>query len=665
MQLKSEKQSLISCFLVVLIAYFPVSSFLLSVKNDFFTAYFPLKHFFSSSLQSGVLPLWNPFLNYGFPIYGDISEAWWNPGTWLIAATSGYNVWTFTAELIIYLLIAVWSMFKLSSRWIENTSFRQIAAISYACCGFFVGHLQHFNWISAAAVIPICIYAVLKYNDEGRLKYLAASVFSLTWFVSTAHPGLIIGAIFFLLPLIFLEGRSKPAVFKRSLHIVLMTLACSAGTIYGYAEVLPYTNRSSEVSALIINEGSTVAYSWISFLFSLPVVKGSWFGNDVSLRNCFFGLALLAGLMLTLKKKTDTKARYFLITGFVFLLLASDLILPLYRKIPLLNFIRLNGELRLFSLLSFILSGSIALDRTWNNQDSSFLRILKLIRILMASIFVAALVGIFFSNDPLPGLYGNNYTEKIKSLLDSLNFFHVLMIHALLQFLICSMLIKATKQASEKNLLRIVMAEMIIATLLNLPFTGVGQRTVHNLDQLFTTAPKGIPAPVIQPEKDVVAGYPKTKAVTGDWALMSKQIAQDSIISYPLIFTETLAFLDSPQRMTLKSKAPFFLLSGYMDPGIAPLAYSYSKMEFSITIPGPDTLVVKQNFHNGWKAKVNAEPVTIGRSAQGFLAIPLIKGKNELAISFDNKPIRALLIYQFIMLFSMLVLYFRFRRANA
>src|SRR6187402_411421 len=114
MQLKSEKQSLISCFLVVLIAYFPVSSFLLSVKNDFFTAYFPLKHFFSSSLQSGVLPLWNPFLNYGFPIYGDISEAWWNPGTWLIAATSGYNVWTFTAELIIYLLIAVWSMFKLS-----------------------------------------------------------------------------------------------------------------------------------------------------------------------------------------------------------------------------------------------------------------------------------------------------------------------------------------------------------------------------------------------------------------------------------------------------------------------------------------------------------------------------------------------------------------------
>jgi hypothetical protein len=152
MKLISEKHPVLACFLLVLIAYLPVVSFQFAIKNDFFSAYFPLKYFLSESIQSGIFPLWNPFLNYGFPVYGDMSEAYWNPLTWLIASTVGYNPWTFTIEMILYILIACKGMYSLSGIWMNTVSIRQLTAVAYACSGFFVGHLQHFNWIAGAAL---------------------------------------------------------------------------------------------------------------------------------------------------------------------------------------------------------------------------------------------------------------------------------------------------------------------------------------------------------------------------------------------------------------------------------------------------------------------------------------------------------------------------------
>src|SRR6476469_7222733 len=103
--INSKRQSLktiVMFLLVLLIAYLPVSTFLFFIKNDAFNGYFPPKFFMSESIHAGYLPLWNPYINYGIPQYGDMSSGFWSPVTWLIASTVGYNAYTFTLEVLLY-----------------------------------------------------------------------------------------------------------------------------------------------------------------------------------------------------------------------------------------------------------------------------------------------------------------------------------------------------------------------------------------------------------------------------------------------------------------------------------------------------------------------------------------------------------------------------------
>src|SRR5215212_12271592 len=103
--INSKRQSvktILAFLLIMFVAYLPVSTFQFFIKNDAFSGYFPPKFFMSESLHAGYLPLWNPYINYGIPQYGDMSSGYWSPITWLIAGTIGYNAYTFTIEVLAY-----------------------------------------------------------------------------------------------------------------------------------------------------------------------------------------------------------------------------------------------------------------------------------------------------------------------------------------------------------------------------------------------------------------------------------------------------------------------------------------------------------------------------------------------------------------------------------
>ena len=100
--------------IVLIVAFLPVSSFLFFLKNDAFNGYFPPKFFMSESIHAGYLPLWNPYINFGIPQYGDMSSGYWSPITWLIASTVGYNAYSFTVELLFYILLGGLGMYTLT-----------------------------------------------------------------------------------------------------------------------------------------------------------------------------------------------------------------------------------------------------------------------------------------------------------------------------------------------------------------------------------------------------------------------------------------------------------------------------------------------------------------------------------------------------------------------
>ena len=200
----SKRQSVKTIFaflLILFVAYLPVSTFLFFIKNDAFSGYFPPKFFMSESLHAGHLPLWNPYINYGIPQYGDMSSGYWSPLTWLIAASVGYNAYTFTIEILIYILLGGIGMYKLCRFFNLQNKARLIAAAAYMCCGYYVGHLEHFNWLSGAAFLPWCVWGYLLLQQNLSAKNILQSAILFYLFISSAHPGITIGAFYFFIAL--------------------------------------------------------------------------------------------------------------------------------------------------------------------------------------------------------------------------------------------------------------------------------------------------------------------------------------------------------------------------------------------------------------------------------------------------------------------------------
>jgi hypothetical protein len=658
MQHNKEKQFWHFCFLFVVIAYLPVVTFQYAVKNDFFTAYFPLKKFLTTSLDAGSFPVWNPFLNYGFPIYGDMSEAWWNPVTWFIAAVPGYSVWTFTLELVAYLFVAFLGMYTLTGRWIRQIEWRIMAAASYSASGFMVGHLQHFNWISAAALLPFCLHYLLSYATEGRKKSFFLAAFFLAFFATAAHPGLIIGTMVYGL-LWLLQSTTKTQILPKRISVLaLVILATCAGMIYAYSEVLPYTNRDASLQVGSSSEGSTTIASWISFILPLSVTRGDFFTNDIALRNCYFGLLGLALCCSFFFAPAGKRVvRFHLVLGTAFLILSSDFFLPAFQQLPLFKYIRLNGELRIFALLSFILAATIQLQEIWvTGKDKRLLQILWTLEALLMVSCIAA--GVY----ALPG-----WPEKWRTLTDlklfltNLTFSDTVFIQSALLLLLNLLMIQSIKRRNKQVLLFVFLADMALACLLQLPFTGVGQRSVSEVGQIFAMAPSAQKKPSTAAEESVVKRYPDVKAVAGNWALVSQEIAQDGLIPYPLILRNASMYMESKARDSLYSKPPFLLVSGSDVKPIEPSIYTYNKLHFQTNTTADAAIMIKQNSYPYWRAFLNGKQVAIEDTAYTFMKIPLTAGKNELEFQFSHPLIKVLLVFQFLMMTLLVIMAYRYR----
>lgn len=654
-----EKHPVLTCFLVVLLAYLPIASFLFAVKNDFFAAYFPLKFFLSESLSAGQFPLWNPYLNYGFPTYGDMSLGYWNPGTWLIAALPGYNAYSFTLELLAYLFIAVWGMYQLCGIWLTDIRIRQMAAIAYACSGFTVGHLQHFNWIAGAALVPVSLFFIITYLRQGAVKKLIGSMLSGFWLLSSAHPGISIGFILFCIPLfIHLNLLGKKHLARLGV-LMLATLLLSSGMIYGYTEVLPYTNRSSPIGERVLMQNTTTLASWISFFFSLPVTKNdAFFENDISMRNCFIGILLLASLMLIILKRMKGATMFFLIIGSFFLILASDLILPFYKHLPLVNYVRLNSEFRLFALMPFIIGGAIALQNGLVQYAPTLHRILLIFCILFGLSVLLAIVYSFMEGGlsilNLTGLNGNA-RHFIKAFTSGLGMADTIIIHGSIQLVIGLLMIKCLKTGDIKKLFQIGLLEIILATLMQLPFTGVGQLSPGKINEMVRQSPQGIPPPSMKPEHTIVSEYPDTKKIIGSWELYSKQIAMDSLFPYPLVFRSTLDYFDSGMQDKISLKPAFFFNNE--GSSINKIQYSPNRIQITAHITAEDILVVKQNNYMHWRAQVNGKEIPILVKDKTLMGVAVMPGHQTIEVDFRNEPVKLLLLAELIAVVLLMLTY--------
>ncbi len=665
--------------LVVFIAYLPVSSFLFSLKNDAFNGYFPPKFFMSEALHEGELPIWNPYLNYGYPLYGDMSAGYWSPVTWLISSTVSYNVYTYTLETLLYIFLSGIGMFILGKTIRLQKNISLIAAVTYMCCGYLVGHLQHLNWLSAAAFLPFCIWAYLKMFNSFSLKNVFVAVLLFYLLLSSAHPGLIIGAFYFFIflaaGLLFKkENRvkltSKNFYLSHSLFLVTLVLL-SAAMLTGYADILPHFVRAEKLSTNNIATHSTSLQSWVSSLIPMGIVKNDAFYNtDLSLRDSYFGLSFLIFFIVMLFNKKTQEQKFLLIIGSFFFLVSSIEIFKnfIYDWVPMFGYVRLNGEFRIFALLCFILAAALQLNKFYENRE----RFKKSLHWVFIVCFTTLLIIVCFSlyktfilkNGFLfkfseiisqPGL-----AAKLKFFIDHLSFYDTLWLHGTIQLLFLFLIRKALLYKETSYLRNLVLADMIVASLLVIPFTGVGKASAAQVQAMLNKSPKGLPLPDINYKVSANSFTISDDDVLGSWTMYNKQIGTKSEVPYPIQLYNMKAFFmaeNDVARTFYQQQSWLFLKNKSLGDSLVVQAYSPAKIVVEVESDTTNELILQQNYYPYWNYKIdNGEKKPVEKEGINFIKIPVEKGSSLITISFEPRFIKTYMVISLITLIALLIL---------
>ena len=624
--------------LFCLVAYLPLSSFQFGLKNDAFIFNFPNKHFFSESIHAGALPTWNPYLNFGFPLYTDPGFAWWQPVTWIFGLI-GYNAYTFTIEILFYIYLSGLGMYWLGRRLNLSKSTGVCLAIMFMCSGFFIGNLQHINFLTCSAFLPWLFGAWILYQRSPNLKNWLGCCVAAYLLCTGGHPAIPIASFLFFIavtvfyPVFNRQENLKQYLFKQT-KLVIGIIIFLLPLLVSYVIVLPYFSRSGPVDQHQNTVTGFTLPSFISFLFPFATIKNSeWFHTDVSMRNGYFSIAgFLLFLIFLIRVNKNYLQRTLLVAGALLLLFSfgGKIKELLYGNLPVFSWIKTNGEFRVFVIFSFIICAGFEIERLLSNEQKAILSFKK----LLLPAFVLSMVIIswlFIAGSGRFWATGVTATERMKSFIDNISFQQSLFIAALLTaiFSLCYLLI-LTRRKKSILFIAVLSAEMILNAWLMLPVTGVGRTSVSEIQQLVSKFPAGFPSP-FSISDSLATKDPQEEYIIGNPNWYNKQVIH-SRIEYPSLLKSSEQFYASGGSSEIFNKKFAFLKTGAGELRLT--KFLPNSFTFQLSMTNDDSLIVQQNYFPGWKATVDGKRIAVGKSAGNFIVIPVTTKDKSVKLEF-------------------------------
>ena len=648
-QLKNLKPYAI-LLLILIVAYLPVSTFYFGMKNDAFSDNFPNKFFLTEAIRSGHLPLWNPYINFGFPVYADMGFAFYNPITWLFALI-GYNAYMLTVEVLLYIYLAGVFMLNLGRYLNWDKKICLVTAAMYMCCGFYTGCLQYINFLTAAAFLPLAVQALLQLLNGPSFKSSFIFAVACYFVFAGGHPAIPIAFVYFIIILIlllffFYTGyRNNARKIAISLATALMLcILFYLPAIYSYANILPFYGRNAPPEQILSTQAGFTFSSYLSFLFPFSTVStNNIFNTDVAMRSGFFSVVGFVCVVLSVKSKQKYVAAI-LLTALCMLLLSAggDIKIALFSKLPLLGYVRYNGEYRVFGILCFCIIAGFGMQQL-KNGDKVFTRRFKIslaaiacaciciVVTLIATRYITANSLVTLFKQPLP------FAQKVKLFLAG-PFPWFLMASAGITLLVSTLALLALRKNKFNLLLAITIADLILNSIIYLPVTGVGQVTLKNIQSVYDRYPKGIPIPALVPVNKIDTFNAVTTGLVGDATYYNKLIGTTKLTDYPSYFTSTNRYFNNKQLVGEASRNPYLFLEHGSGSGTSVVVKKFSPENIEITVNAQqdDTLVYLQNNYKFWHATVNGNQVPVTTAYQTFMGVKINKGVNSVTFYYED-----------------------------
>ncbi len=159
--------------------------------KDFLTAFYPLLNFQTDCLQGGSWPLWNPFMNFGYPYVEHYVNSALFPTHLFMGLVTGSSLFLIQRELLFWILVGGFGIYLCVREFGLRSTTGIIAGISFMGCGQLIALPQWSTLVYNAACFP---YLILGYHRAKRLDS-AFHPLSLTFMTFTIYGGYIVTTV--------------------------------------------------------------------------------------------------------------------------------------------------------------------------------------------------------------------------------------------------------------------------------------------------------------------------------------------------------------------------------------------------------------------------------------------------------------------------------------
>lgn len=352
-------------------------------ESDVLHLNLPFKHILSTSLKNKEWPLWTPYLASGFPLLAEGQI-----GTFYLPNLLFFRflplVWGYNLNLVLSYLLASLGTYLFARKLGFSLIASFFAGFIFTFSGFLAVHLNHFNLVQAASLLPLIFWSALALWEKPKFKYSILAAFFISQQIFTGHFYIVfitcIGLVLFLLGKILFEKRDN---LRKNL--VFICLSFVIAFLFSAIQLLPTIELwqlSARQSGLDFDTVTQYPYpinNLITFIkpyaFGNPA-NGSYppFNSDWGIfweNTAYVGLLPLLLVCISIFFLKNQIVKTFLVILFVSLLLVLGKNSPLYFifTFPPFNFFRVPSKFLLLVTFSLAILAAYVF-----NQILTFIR---------------------------------------------------------------------------------------------------------------------------------------------------------------------------------------------------------------------------------------------------------------------------------------------------
>lgn len=677
----SIKKIISNDYLIILIVcclgFWQLTFFKNIMKWDIMDINLPWRYFIAECLQNNTIPLWNPFINCGFPQHADPMT--WYPISWFIGYVFGYDLLSLQYEFLFHIFIGGVGIYKIVELYKLDQQTKLILSISFMFSGLFISNAQHLGWVVSAAWFPLVIYQYLLFCRNLNFKNGAIFILFLFFLLTGGYPGFfvitlyILTAIFIYYLISHLKEKKHVKYIFRNFVIAVLFLLLSAVVLISSFEIAPFLTRYNMLNLNYVIEGYLPVKAIISLILPFATTTNpEYWGIDLSLINSYFGIIVFIFLIYSLLSLKRKKIKILFFIGLFFLLTAMAGTFP-FRKwmyfLPFMDLFRFPVIFRFFAYFLFIIIAGFGIHTFIKEaKKENLLRIITLVFIII--LLVSFIYNAFYIEK---WKFRSFFSFDFKTFFDTATIHDRIFLQAFLStgVLLIFLLILKKFKANVRSLLLIclVAIDMIIATQLNIYHTVVGYESPVPTQQVIKSLPKGFPLPNMDEKIMDIRGtnlvpipylwrnldiFHKKTSYTGytpyGFSSMNKCETEGlfhSVIKNPLLYLADRLKVDNIiDSLSIDSSSSSKIQIKEFNPNYVKIKVELDKRQL---------LTFVQNYYKGWRVYVNNKEFGLIQSNYTFMSVWLQKGENWVTFKYEPKIILIAFYISTFLLFSLMM----------